>query len=95
MNENKKTITFLAAAIVAVAIATLTAPTKRDPSAKPNLMGQALFESFDPRSVTGIEIIEVDEEDIQSKSIEVTQTEKAGLSAGRVKRIIQPMPIIN
>ena len=76
MNENKKTITFLAAAIVAVAIATLTAPTKRDPSAKPNLMGQALFESFDPRSVTGIEIIEVDEEDIQSKSIEVTQTEK-------------------
>lgn len=76
MNENKKTITFLAAAIVAVAIATLTSPTKRDPSAKPNLMGQALFESFDPRSVTGIEIIEVDEEDIQSKSIEVTQTEK-------------------
>ena len=54
----------------------LTSPTKRDPSAKPNLMGQALFESFDPRSVTGIEIIEVDEEDIQSKSIEVTQTEK-------------------
>jgi hypothetical protein len=39
-------------------------------------MGQSLFESFDPRSVTGIEIIEVDEEDIQSKSIEVTQTDK-------------------
>jgi hypothetical protein len=76
MNENKKTITFLAAAIVAVAITTFTSPTKRDPSAKPNLMGQSLFESFDPRSVTGIEIIEVDEEDIQSKSIEVTQTEK-------------------
>ena len=76
MNENKKTITFLAAAIVAVAIATFTSPTKRDPSAKPNLMGQSLFESFDPRSVTGIEIIEVDEEDIQSKSIEVTQTDK-------------------
>jgi hypothetical protein len=76
MNENKKTITFLAAAIVAVAIATFTSPTKRDPSAKPNLMGQSLFESFDPRSVTGIEIVEVDEEDIQSKSIEVTQTDK-------------------
>ncbi|MEK9773021.1 MAG: peptidylprolyl isomerase [Opitutae bacterium] len=76
MNENKKTITFLAAAIVAVAITTFTSPTKRDPSAKPNLMGQSLFESFDPRSVTGIEIIEVDEEDIQSKSIEVTQTDK-------------------
>ena len=76
MNENKKTITFLAAAVLAVAIATMTSPTKRDPSAKPNLMGQALFESFDPRSVTGIEIVEVDEEDIQSKSIEVTQSEK-------------------
>ena len=76
MNENKKTITFLLAAIVAVAIATFTSPTKRDPSAKPNLMGQALFESFDPRAVTGIEIVEVDEEDIQIKSIEVTQTDK-------------------
>ena len=76
MNENKKTITFLAAAVLAVAIATMTSPTKRDPSAKPNLMGQALFESFNPRSVTGIEIVEVDEEDIQSKSIEVTQGEK-------------------
>jgi len=76
MNENKKTITFLVAAIVAVAIATFTSPTKRDPSAKPNLMGQALFESFDPRAVTGIEIVEVDEEDIQTKSIEVTQTDK-------------------
>jgi hypothetical protein len=76
MNENKKTITFLAAAIVAVAIATFTSPTKRDPSAKPSVMGQSLFESFDPRAVTGIEIVEVDEDDIQSKSIEVTQTEK-------------------
>jgi hypothetical protein len=76
MNENKKTITFLVAAIVAVAIATFTSPTKRDPSAKPNLMGQALFEPFDPRAVTGIEIVEVDEEDIQTKSIEVTQTDK-------------------
>ena len=76
MNENKKTIIFLCSAIIAVAIATLTSPTKRDPSAKPNLMGQALFEPFDPRSVSGIEIIEVDEEEIQSKSIEVTQTAK-------------------
>ena len=95
MNENKKTITFLAVAIVAVAIATITSPTKRDPSVKPNLMGHALFESFDPRSVTGVEIIEVDDEDIQSKSIEVTQTEKGWFIRRLVKRIIQPMPIIN
>ena len=76
MKENKKTITFLGAAIIAVCIATFTSPTKRDPSAKANLMGQALFESFDARAVTGIEIVEVDEEDIQTKSIEVTQTKK-------------------
>ena len=76
MKENKKTITFLGVAIIAVCIATFTSPTKRDPSAKANLMGQALFESFDARAVTGIEIVEVDEEDIQTKSIEVTQTEK-------------------
>lgn len=76
MKENKKTITFLGTAIIAVCIATFTSPTKRDPSAKANLMGQALFESFDARAVTGIEIVEVDEEDIQTKSIEVTQTEK-------------------
>jgi len=76
MKENKKTITFLGAAIIAVGIATFTSPTKRAPSEKANLMGQALFESFDARAVTGIEIVEVDEEDIQTKSIEVTQTEK-------------------
>ena len=76
MKENKKTLTFLGAAIIAVCIATFTSPTKRDPSAKANLMGQALFESFDARALTGIEIVEVDEEDIQTKSIEVTQTKK-------------------
>ena len=76
MNENKKTLLFIGAAVLAVAFASFTSPTKRDPSAKPNLMGQALFGSFDPRSVTGIEIVEVDDEDIQSKSIEVTQTDK-------------------
>jgi hypothetical protein len=76
MNENKKTLIFLAAAIIAVGIAITTSPTKRDPSAKPNLMGQALFESFNPRAVTGIEIVEVDEEDVQSRSIEVTQSDK-------------------
>ena len=58
-------------------------------------MGQSLFESFDPRAVTGIEIVEVDEDDIQSKSIEVTQTEKAGLSVALVKQTIQRIQIIN
>ena len=39
-------------------------------------MGQALFESFDPRSATGIEIVEIDEENIESKTFEVSQTDK-------------------
>ena len=53
-----------------------TAPEARDPSAQGSKMGQALFESFDPRAATGIEIVEVDEENIESKTFEVSQTEK-------------------
>ena len=37
-------------------------------------MGQPLFESFDPRDATGIEIVEIDEENLEAKSIEVAQT---------------------
>jgi hypothetical protein len=79
MNENSKTILFIAAAVACVALAFYTAPDARDPSAKGSKMGQALFESFDPRSATGIEIVEIDEDDLVSKSIEVSQTEKGWL----------------
>ena len=76
MNENNKTILFILAAVACVALAFYTAPEARDPSAQGNKMGQALFESFDPRAATGIEIVEVDEENIESKTFEVSQTEK-------------------
>ena len=79
MNENSKTILFIAAAVACVALAFYTAPDARDPSAKGSKMGQALFESFDPRSATGIEIVEIDEDDLVSKSIEVSQSEKGWL----------------
>ena len=79
MNENSKTILFIAAAVACVALAFYSAPDARDPSAKGSKMGQALFESFDPRSATGIEIVEIDEDDLVSKSIEVSQTEKGWL----------------
>jgi hypothetical protein len=79
MNENSKTILFIAAAVACVALAFYTAPDARDPSAKGSKMGQALFESFDPRSATGIEIVEIDEDDLVSKSIEVSQTERGWL----------------
>ncbi|MEC8420347.1 MAG: peptidylprolyl isomerase [Verrucomicrobiota bacterium] len=76
MNENNKTILFILAAAACVALAFYTAPEARDPSAQSSKMGQALFESFDPRAATGIEIVEVDEENIESKTFEVSQTEK-------------------
>ena len=76
MNENNKTILFILAAAACVALAFFTAPEARDPSAQSSKMGQALFESFDPRAATGIEIVEVDEENIESKTFEVSQTEK-------------------
>ena len=79
MNENSKTILFIVAAVACVALAFYSAPDARDPSSQGSKMGQALFESFDPRSATGIEIVEIDEDDLVSKSIEVSQTEKGWL----------------
>jgi len=76
MNENNKTVLFIIAAAACVGLAFYTAPEARDPSSQGNKMGQALFESFDPRAATGIEIVEVDEENIESKTFEVSQTEK-------------------
>ena len=79
MKENKTTIVFLAAAAVCIALAIFTSPVKRDPSSKVNRMGQPLFETFDPREATGIEIVEMDEEELEAKSIEVAQTNKGWL----------------
>ena len=76
MNENSKTILFVIVAATAISLAYFSAPEARDPSAQGSKMGQALFESFDPRSATGIEIVEVDEENIASKTLEVSQTER-------------------
>ena len=76
MNENKKTLVFLVVAAACLALALFTNPTQRDPSDNTNRMGQALFESFDPRDATGIEIVEIDEENLEAKSIEVAQTPK-------------------
>lgn len=74
MNENKKTLLFLAVAAACIGLALSTNPTQRDPSDNTNRMGQPLFESFDPRAATGIEIVEIDEENLEAKSIEVAQT---------------------
>ena len=52
MNENKKTIFFIAAAAVSVALAYFSVPPKIDPTSKGSRMGQALFDTFDTRQAT-------------------------------------------
>ena len=76
MKENSKSIIFIAVAVACVALAVSSIPQKIDPASKGNRMGQALFETFDPRQATGIEIVEIDEENLEAKSLEVAQTEK-------------------
>ena len=76
MNENTKSIAFIAAAAAFVALALSLTPNKIDPTSKGSRMGQALFETFDTRSATGIEIVEIDAEKLEAKSIEIAQTDK-------------------
>ena len=76
MNENIKTIFFTAIATASVALAYFSIPKKIDPASKGSRMGQALFGTFDTRQATGIEIVEIDEENLEAKSIEVAQTNK-------------------
>lgn len=76
MKENSKSIIFIGVAAACVALALSSIPQKIDPASQGNRMGQALFETFDPRQATGIEIVEIDEENLEAKSLEVAQTEK-------------------
>ena len=76
MNENIKTIFFTATAAASVALAYFSIPPQIDPASKGSKMGQALFGTFDTRQATGIEIVEIDEENLEAKSIEVAQTNK-------------------
>jgi hypothetical protein len=76
MNEITKSIAFIGAAAAFVALAITSTPNKIDPTSKGNRMGQALFETFDTRSATGIEIVEIDAEKLEAKSIEIAQTDK-------------------
>ena len=81
MNETSKASPSLALQQSA-AIAIVTAP-KPDPSSHESRMGQALFDPFDPSAATGIEIVEIDEEEGEAKSIEVVKTGRAGSSTAR------------
>ena len=79
MNEINKSIAFIAVAAACIALAIFSTPAKIDPTSKGSRMGQSLFETFDPRDATGIEIVEIDEENLEAKSIEIAQTDKGWL----------------
>ena len=79
MNENTKSISFIAVALLTILLAYQSIPEKFDPNSKGSRMGQALFNTFDTRQATGIEIVEIDEENLETKSIEVAQTSEGWL----------------
>ena len=76
MNEINKTLVFSGLAGAFVALAYFTSPQPSDVATKQSRMGQALFETFESTEATGIEIVEIDEEELEAKSIEVVKTEK-------------------
>lgn len=76
MNETNKTLFFSGLAAIFVALAYFTSPQPSDVATKQSRMGQALFATFDSTEATGIEIVEIDEEELEAKSIEVVKTEK-------------------
>jgi len=76
MNETNKTLIFSGLAGAFVALAYFTSPQPSDDAAKQSRMGQALFATFDSTEATGIEIVEIDEEELEAKSIEVVKTDK-------------------
>ncbi len=76
MNEINKTLVFSGLAGAFVALAFFTSPQPSDVASKQSRMGQALFETFESTQATGIEIVEIDEEELEAKSIEVVKTDK-------------------
>lgn len=76
MNETNKTLFFSGLAAIFVALAYFTSPQPSDVATKQSRMGQSLFATFDSTEATGIEIVEIDEEELEAKSIEVVKTEK-------------------
>ena len=73
MNETIKTIAFGAIAVVALILSYLTSQKPDDSAGEESKMGQALFETFDPMTATGIEIAEFDEDSSDAKSLEIVK----------------------
>jgi len=78
MNENVKTVVFLAAAAGMIGLAVLAKPTLPTYEAE-DLRGQLLYpELNDPLAVTDLEIVEFDEETATIRPFEVAQVERKG-----------------
>lgn len=76
MNEKIKTLIFTGIAVLFAALAYLTKKSENDTATKESRMGQALFGPLDSSEATGIEIVEIDKDDLEAKSLEVVKTEK-------------------
>jgi hypothetical protein len=80
MNENIKTLIFTLLAVTCAAawaaLAYFTSPQTSDLATKQSRMGQDLFGTLDSTEATGIEIVEIDKEDLEAKSIEIVKTDK-------------------
>ncbi len=78
MNENVKTLTFLAVAAAAVLLAVFTRPSLPEASTE-NYHGQELFPNFtDPLAVTGLEIVEFNEDTATVRKFMVAEVEEDG-----------------
>jgi hypothetical protein len=78
MNENVKTLTFVAVAAVVVLVAIVTQPSLRE-AAPENILNQPLFPDLkDPLAVADLEIIEFDEDSASVRPFEVADREVKG-----------------
>jgi len=74
MNENRKTITFVAVAVVAALIAWIGRPSLRGSGVDEGIVGSTLFEKFDdPLQAASLEIIEYDENTATVRPFKVAQ----------------------
>ncbi len=75
MNESKKTITFVAVAVLVVLIAWIGRPSVRVLTA-PELVGKELFAEFkDPRQAASLEIVEFNESTAEIRPFKVAEVE--------------------
>ena len=75
MNETKKTITFVAVAVVIALVAWISRPSLRDESAG-DVVGKVLFDDFDdPLKAASLEVVQFNEETGEARTFKVAQVD--------------------